>query len=150
MKLYQQGPERSFSLKKITASIVAAALIGTAGTARAHHSYAMFDITRQATVHGTVKALEWTNPHAWIWVIADSEPDATPYGFEMFSPGELQRFFGFGKTAVAIGDKITISYAPLRSGRRGGAVKAITFADGKVLPLFKGPGPLPAPKAVAP
>jgi len=32
--------------------------------ASAHHSFAMFDATKDVTVQGQVKEFEWTNPHS--------------------------------------------------------------------------------------
>ena len=40
---------------------------------QAHHSFAMFDKTRVVTVQGTVRKVEWTNPHVYIFV---EVPDA--------------------------------------------------------------------------
>ena len=139
-------------MKTLTALIGTAAILTGPSPIFAHHSYAMFDLTRQATLHGTVQALEWTNPHVWLWVTPDGQSGTTPYGFETLSPGELTRFCGFRKTSVAVGDPITVDYAPLRSGKRGGAIKSISFADGRVLQLAKGPAPRPpgVPQGVSP
>ena len=46
------------------AGAVALALAG--GVAHAHHSFAMFDMTKEVTVTGTVRQFQWTNPHAYI------------------------------------------------------------------------------------
>ena len=43
------------------ATLMAAAI---AAPAFAHHSFAMFDSDKTVTVKGTVKELEWTNPHS--------------------------------------------------------------------------------------
>jgi hypothetical protein len=107
-----------------------AAVITAGSAADAHHSYAMFDLARIATVQGKVKVVEWTNPHVWVWV--DDEA-ARSFAFETVSPGELMRFHGWNRSSLGIGQTITVEYAPLRSGRNGGAVRRITFADGKVL-----------------
>jgi hypothetical protein len=40
---------------------------------QAHHSYAMLDITHVSQVSGTVRTLEWTNPHVWLWLSAVSQ-----------------------------------------------------------------------------
>ena len=39
-------------------------LLATAGSALAHHSFAMFDHTRTVTLKGEVTKFQWTNPHA--------------------------------------------------------------------------------------
>ena len=110
--------------------MVIAALGVATSVAGAHHSYAMFDITRLATVQGTVKVVEWTNPHVWLWIDRDA---TTTFGFETVSPGELSRFHGWSLASLRVGQKVTVEYAPLRSGRNGGVVRRITLADGKVL-----------------
>ena len=35
----------------------------------AHHSTAEFDYTKQVTIKGTVKEVQWTNPHSYIQLI---------------------------------------------------------------------------------
>jgi hypothetical protein len=84
----------------------------------AHHSFAMFDWNQTQTVKGAVKAIEWTSPHVWIWVDAGSE-SPTVYGFETVSPGELTRFSSWTRSSLKVGDKVTVVFAPLRSGRAG-------------------------------
>jgi hypothetical protein len=100
----------------------------------AHHSYSMFDQSRTLSVHGTVTTLEWTNPHIWLWVkVNDDKGGAAVYGFESNAPSELTRFFGWSKRSVQSGDAVTIDYAPLKSGKNGGALRTVTFADGRKL-----------------
>ena len=100
----------------------------------AHHSYAMFDQTKKLTVQGTVRALEWANPHVWLWVdVSDGAGSTVSYGFESNAPSELARFFGWNKLSVIAGNKITVDYSPLKSGRNGGALRTVTFSDGRIL-----------------
>src|SRR5215204_3738745 len=112
---------------------LAAALLGPATAAWAHHTYAMYDQTRKLTVEGTVTVLEWTNPHIWVWVEVADGGGVQTYGFESNAPSELTRFFGWTKRALTPGDKVTVDYSPLKSGRNGGALRTITFGDGRVL-----------------
>jgi len=106
----------------------------SSGTALAHHSYTMFDQARTLMVQGTVHALEWTNPHIWLWVdVKDAKGVTTTFGFESNAPAELARFFGWDSRSLTAGDIVTIEYAPLKSGRSGGALRTVTFADGRVL-----------------
>ena len=104
----------------------------------------MFDRTRRATLQGTVKALEWTNPRVWLWVDSiDAKGGTVTYGFETNAPAELSRFFGWNKNIVKPGDRITVEYAPLRSGNNGGALIRLTFADGRELMTPKSNVPAP-------
>lgn len=147
-------------MKGIWKTAGAVCALTAAAAAAAHHSYAMFDLTREATAHGTVKALEWTNPHVWLFIVGEeAEPKGVTYAFESVSPGELTRFYGWSKKSLSVGDKITVRYAPLRSGKPGGVMKIITLSSGKVLqtpaakiPLFPPGGPPPGsgPPAVSP
>jgi hypothetical protein len=123
-------------------------LLAPHATAWAHHSYAAVDTTRRATVQGTVTALEWTNPHVWVWIAVDDGPGATvPYAFESLSPSELTRFFGWNKRVLTPGQRITVEYAPFRNGDRGGALATITFTDGRVLAVRDRTGrPVPIAK----
>jgi hypothetical protein len=94
----------------------------------------MFDQRRRATVQGTVHALEWVNPHVWVWVsVKDAAGVPTIYGFETNAPSELSRFFGWNKQVLTGGEPVTVHYSPLKSGRPGGALRTITFADGRTL-----------------
>src|SRR5512147_2575414 len=82
-------------------------VIATAGLATAHHSFAAFNMTEEKTVTGTVKQVEWTNPHIWIWIDVPNEKGvAETYGFEGMSPNFLERR-NWTRTTLKAGDKIT-------------------------------------------
>ena len=75
-------------------ALVAAALtLGLGGMAAAHHSGAAYDMEHPRTMEGTVKTVNWTNPHITFVVEADAkdgQPAAT-WVFEVSSPGVLTR-----------------------------------------------------------
>jgi len=115
--------------------IAAALLLGISAVAQAHHTYALFDASKKLTVSGTVAKLEWTNPHTFLWVYVPSTEAAGKYdlyAFENGSPNAVTRV-GWSKTSVQAGDKITVDYAPLRDGRKGGHLLSVTLADGRTL-----------------
>jgi len=96
--------------------ILAVSVLMVPNAVWAHHSYAMFDQTKKLTVQGTVRALEWANPHVWLWVdVSDGAGSTVSYGFESNAPSELARFFGWNKLSVIAGNKITVDYSPLKS-----------------------------------
>jgi hypothetical protein len=120
--------------------LVAAALL-MAGSAGAHHSYAMFDGTRTLTVSGTVAKLEWMNPHVFVWVYVANEKAKDGYdlyAFENGSPNVLVRL-GWTKAALTTGEKISVQFWPLKDGRPGGHFVKATRADGLVLYGAGGP-----------
>lgn len=121
---------------------LALALLTTASTALAHHSFAVFDRTKKVTLTGTVKDFQWTNPHTWIQVvIADDTGNQTEWGVECGSPNMMART-GWKKTSLKPGDRVTAIVNPLLDGRPNGSLVTITLADGSVL----GPGDAPPPK----
>ena len=122
-------------------TLMAALICAGSGTAVAHHSYAMFDGTRVLTVSGSVAKIEWTNPHVFVWLYVPSTASASGfdlYAFENGSTNVLSRR-GWSKSAVPVGEKVTLEYWPLRDGRNGGHLKAMKRADGSVLQAAGGP-----------
>ena len=138
-------------------TLVAAVLLLLTSAAQGHHSYAMFDGSRTLKVSGTVAKLEWMNPHVFVWVYV-ANPKAKDgydlYAFENGSPGVLTRI-GWSRTTLAVGEKISVEYWPLKDGRNGGHFVQATRADGQVLRGAGGPnvaqtGEVALPKPTAP
>lgn len=106
--------------------VVAGLLAGAASLALAHHSYSAFDMVELVTITGTVKKLDWTNPHTWIWLDVVNEKGVTQtWGIEGMSPNYLARR-GWSRTTLKPGEKISITLHPLKSGENGG-----TWVDAK-------------------
>jgi len=102
-----------------------------AGGAQAHHSFAMFDMTKEVTVSGTVKQFQWTNPHAYIQVVAkDSSGKDIEWSLEMGAPMYLYAR-GWRPSSLKAGMPISATVNPLRNGKPGGVVRDVTGADGK-------------------
>jgi hypothetical protein len=121
-------------------TLVAAALGLPAGPAAAHHSFAVFDMQAQKTITGTVKRVDWTNPHIWIWMDVTNDKGGTDiYGFEGMSPNYLNRR-GWTRTTLKAGDRITVAYRPLRDGTNGGMFVSTKLADGTMLTMGGGTG----------
>ena len=109
------------------------AFVAGSRAASAHHSTAMFDLTKTIKVQGTVEEFEWTNPHTWLWLQVPNASNGTDrWGIEGMSPNYLSRI-GWTRHALKAGDKIAADINPLKNGRNGGFCVAITLADGKVL-----------------
>ena len=123
-----------------------AALLVLAIVARpiAHHSFAAFDRTKEVTLTGVVKEVQWNNPHTWIQVVvSDAKGRQTEWGLECGSPNMMART-GWTRTTVKPGDKVVAVVNPLKDGRPNAALVRITLADGRVL----GPGDAPPPKPI--
>jgi len=119
----------SFLPAVIAAVFIAAAAIPSS----AHHSFAAFDVASQKTVTGTVKQLDWTNPHIWLWIdVPNDKGGSDTFAFEGMSPNFLARR-GWTKNTLKAGDKITITYRPMKDGANGGMFMNGKMPDGRVL-----------------
>jgi hypothetical protein len=116
-------------IKSLVLTGVAASLFAL--PALAHHSYAMFDHGKYYKVTGTVKEFEWTNPHSWLhMVVTDAKTGkAIPYGFETRSPGLLTQL-GLKPDSMKPGDKVTVTFHPLKDGSHGGEIRGLVLANG--------------------
>jgi Family of unknown function (DUF6152) len=104
-----------------------------AGTALAHHSFAMFDAEKLLTQEGVVKELEWTNPHVWLHIVAmDETGRPRDWGFEMQAVAAATSG-GWRANTVKPGDKVIVEFHPLKDGSRGGELVAATVPDGRRL-----------------
>jgi len=100
--------------------------------ATAHHSFGMFDNTREVWLEGTISEFQWTNPHAWIQVmVAGDDGNAVEWSLEGGSPNILSRN-GWKRTVLQPGDKVRILIYPLKSGEPGGSFLEVHKEDGTV------------------
>ena len=110
----------------------AAAACAVALPSYAHHSFAMFDNSKLIQITGTVRAFEYINPHSWLHVIVPDGGKTVTWSFEMGSVAQLVRD-GWNRESVKVGDKMSVSFHPLRDGSNGGQFRTLVFADGKKL-----------------
>ena len=119
----------------ILGGLAAVALLLTAGSAAAHHSFAAeFDADKPITLKGIVTKVEWTNPHVWFYVNV-KEPDTgavTNWGAEMGPPHGLQRR-GWRRETLKIGDQVTVagSLAKNGSNRMNASTVTLTKTGGR-------------------
>jgi ABC-type glycerol-3-phosphate transport system substrate-binding protein len=134
------------SFGRIGIALVAATLTATA---TGHHSTAEFDYTKQLTIKGTVKELQWTNPHSFVQVIVeDKGKEPVEWSVEIGSPS-INTALGWKKTSVKRGDVVTLLLSPARNGSPYGTLRKLTFEDGRELIGVAGrtrstPAPAPA------
>jgi len=128
-----------FSHRKVLvrSAIVAAGALAAAAPLAAHHSTAMFEWGKELPMkNATVEKWEWTNPHTFLHVVVkERDGQEHKWALEGMSPNHLIRY-GWSKNSVKPGDKIDLTYYPLRDKRRGGFNVTITKPDGKKLFQF--------------
>ena len=120
-----------FQLASVGAVALALAAGGAPEPSLAHHSFAMFDMTREVTVSGTIKQFQWTNPHAYIQLVSkDSAGKDVEWSMEMGAPMYLYAR-GWRPSSLKAGMRVSVTLNPLRNGKPGGVVRDVTTADGK-------------------
>jgi hypothetical protein len=118
--------------KPLSIALAAAALAALAAPASAHHSFSMFDRTRELDVKGTVVTFEYSSPHVWLRIAAPGPNGASTYwGFEGEAPSVLNRK-GIKKNTFLPGDQVTVKTNPMKDGRTAGFLLTVTKADGTV------------------
>jgi DNA/RNA endonuclease YhcR with UshA esterase domain len=117
---------------KIRNGIFAAALFIAAVPLSAHHSFAAeYDADKPIQVTGTVTKVEWTNPHARIYVDAkDEKGNVTNWNFELGGPLQLNRL-GWKRDAVKAGDQVTVQGYLAKDGAKMANARNVVFADGR-------------------
>jgi hypothetical protein len=127
---------------KVFESVPFALALLLAGPLCAHHSIsAEFDTSKLFRVKGTLKKLEWVNPHVYIYVDGKDEKGiVTAYSLEAGPPGNLRRA-GVLKTMFTVGDQVTIEAYATKDGTKNlGLVKSITLPDGHTIVMGRDPG----------
>jgi hypothetical protein len=128
----------------IRSLIAAAAVVTMTLPVAAHHSFdAEYSRDKTITVTGSVKKLEWTNPHARLYVEGPDETGKVQvWDFELGPPNGLMRR-GWNRNSLREGHKVTVS--GFRSKTQGHVANArtVVLADGRQ--VFAGssfdPGP---------
>jgi hypothetical protein len=121
-------------------AFVATAVMLTAGSLFAHHSFAMFDQSKSVELRGTVRSFRWSNPHVFIQVLVAKEGgDDEEWSIEMTSPEHLARV-GWKPGTLKPGDRVTLMIHPMRDGVKGGQYLSGTGPGG---PLLGSPQPSP-------
>jgi hypothetical protein len=121
----------------VTVRICAAALLsiaaGSLQPALGHHSTAEFDFTKTVTIKGTVKEVQWTNPHSFIQVLVPGKDGKTvQWAVEIGSPS-INYDLGWKKDSLKRGDEVTMTLAQARNGKPYATLRVATTADGRQL-----------------
>lgn len=117
----------------IACVVVMPVVLLLAPAARAHHSTSMYDMEHPSTYTGVVTRLEWTNPHAYVYLnVKNAKGEVEEWAMEINSPNFL-RHNGWTSTTLKPGDTITVTGGAAKSGAKTMRCTSVTLADGLVL-----------------
>ena len=111
---------------------VAAAVLLSAAPALAHHAFsADFDRDKPVTLDGTITKVEWTNPHAYVYLdVKDTSGTTANWKVEFGSRDELA---GWTTPPLTVGQQISIRGWQAKNGSKFANAGALTLATGEKL-----------------
>ena len=119
---------------KVGATFLAAVAVacGVPSGALAHHSFAMYDNSKEVTMDGVVRWFHWTNPHGamLLEIMQDGKP--AEYNVELSSPNVMSRA-GWTRNSIKPGEHDKITVHPLKDGTMGGSFVKAVKEDGTIL-----------------
>jgi hypothetical protein len=100
--------------------------------ASAHHSFsAEYDRDRPITLTGTVTLLEWTNPHARLYIDAPNEAgEIVNWDLELGPPNNLMRQ-GWRRDSLLAGTVVTVNGFRSRIDPYVANARTVTLSDGR-------------------
>lgn len=113
---------------------VAAAIVAAAAPVSAHHSFAAeFDQTRPIKLTGTVKRMEFSNPHSWLYLeVKTNAGEIQEWAVEGAAPNALLRR-GWNRNSLPAGTVVNVLGFQARDRSFRAAGRNVTLPDGKSL-----------------
>jgi hypothetical protein len=107
-------------------------IVATAAPIVAHHSFAAeYDRSRTITVTGSVTKLEWTNPHARLYVMGTDETGKMQeWDFELGPPNGLMRN-GWRRDSLKAGLKVIVEGFRSKTSTVVANARSVKLPDGR-------------------
>ena len=100
----------------------------------AHHGYASYDTDRKVTLKGTVTRWIWSNPHCLLQLdVTDESGHVVHWTAETENPTAMSRV-GWTDKSLKVGDQITLTAIPVKSGNPVGRIIDVVLSNGQILP----------------
>jgi Family of unknown function (DUF6152) len=108
--------------------------LAAAGSAAAHHSFAVFFDTQDKLVKvtGVVKDFRFSNPHGVITLLVPKGNGTVVWRAETNSPSILRRR-GWSQDSLHSGDRVTLSGWPAKDGTNYIRLQSAQLSDGRMV-----------------
>jgi uncharacterized protein DUF6152 len=115
-------------MRMMLAAFIVAGLAAAVTPAHAHHSFAAeFDADKPIKLAGTVTKVEWTNPHAWVYIdVMDDSGKVANWAWELGSPTSLVRL-GWTRNLLKVGTAVTFEGSRARDGSNTANARSVTL-----------------------
>jgi len=99
----------------------------------AHHGNAALDMSKKLVLKGVVTDWRWQNPHSILkFDVKDDSGNVVNWSAEINNPADMVER-GWTAHSIKIGDQITITVNPVKSGKPVGRIVQVVFPDGRTL-----------------
>jgi|SRR6185503_8171606 len=119
--------------RSLTVLIAAVGLLFTSIPLSGHHATAVFDTGKKITLTGSVVEWFWANPHCLLrFDVKDATGQVANWVGETQAPPNMIPG-GWTRQSFKVGDEITITLEPAKSGRTVGRILTVLLPNGKTL-----------------
>lgn len=121
---------KSLIIAFVVAGIV---FLSQPGAVLAHHGAATFDTENEITIKGNVTEWTWSNPHCILRVdVKDADGTVRNWAVATSNVADVSKR-GWSRRSFAVGDPVTITIQPAKSGAPVGMIRNVVLADGTKL-----------------
>ncbi|WP_428098617.1 DUF6152 family protein [Candidatus Rariloculus sp.] len=120
------------NVRTLLTAVVGCGCILAGAPAVPHHSFlSEYDRNLTVTITGTVTLLEWTNPHARLYVDApDENGEIVHWNLELGPPNGLMRL-GWRRDSLQPGTEVTVTGFRSRTEDNVANARTVTLSDGR-------------------